>query len=672
MRKSLVFACIFASTLVLSSGSESPVNPERLKRAESFLGIHFDFHAGEDCTEIGKDVTPEMVDAIIDQVHPDYIQVDSKGHAGFSSYPTQVGNPAPGFVRDQLKIWREVTARRGVALYVHHSGVWDSRAVAQHPEWARIREDGQPDDRITSVYGPYADRLLIPQLEEMRRDYGIDGVWVDGECWATERDYRPEILERLRREGFAEAPLKPSDPGWQRFSDLCRDGFRAYLAHYVDALHRLDPDFQIASNWAYSSMMPEPVTTAVDFISGDFSATDSVNSARFEGRCMVHQDKPWDLMAWSFTWTDGLYSTKSIPQLQQEAAIVIGLGGGFQGYFPQRRDGSVRLWQMKLMGEVARFCRDRQAVSHRAVPVPQIGLVYSGKAFYRENQKLFAAWKGELTPLKGILQSLLDSQNVVDVVMEHHLQGRMQDYPLLIYPEWSYVDPDFKQDLLNYVKEGGNLLVIGPKAAANFESELGLTSLGPPEQQVQGLAYGNWIAGINSMSSEARLGSDCREFGRVYTDQKNVNDFSGPSQPAASIRKLGKGQIAAAYLNLGERYAGGANAVARDFLNGLVRELFPDPMVEVSGSHHVDVTLNRKAGALNVHLVNTAGPHSDPTVQVFDEIPPVGPLTVRIRHQKPSSVRLEPGGDRLPYRESQGRIEVRVPRLDIHQVVVVE
>ena len=76
----------------------------RLKRADSFLGIHFDFHAREDCKDMGKNVTPEMVENIIDLVKPDYVQCDCKGHPGFSSYPTKVGNPVPGFVRDQLKI----------------------------------------------------------------------------------------------------------------------------------------------------------------------------------------------------------------------------------------------------------------------------------------------------------------------------------------------------------------------------------------------------------------------------------------------------------------------------------------------------------------------------------------------------------------------------------------
>ena len=94
----------------------NPVYPKRLRRSESFLGIHFDFHAGEDCTEIGKNTTPEMIEAVVKTVRPDYVQCECKGHAGFSSYPTKVGNPAPGIAADALRIWREATAENGVSL----------------------------------------------------------------------------------------------------------------------------------------------------------------------------------------------------------------------------------------------------------------------------------------------------------------------------------------------------------------------------------------------------------------------------------------------------------------------------------------------------------------------------------------------------------------------------
>ena len=147
--------------------------PERLRRADSFLGIHFDFHAGYDCTEVGKNVTPEMIERIIDLMHPDYIQCDCKGHAGISSYPTKVGYPAPGFVRDQLRIWRDVTARRGVALYMHYSGVWDNEAVKHHPDWARVDEKGAIDTRLT--YGDIP-MVLIDTAGIRRRGHITPGV----------------------------------------------------------------------------------------------------------------------------------------------------------------------------------------------------------------------------------------------------------------------------------------------------------------------------------------------------------------------------------------------------------------------------------------------------------------------------------------------------------------
>ena len=263
-------------------------NPPRLKRADSFLGIHFDLHAGEDCTEMGKNTTPEMIERIIDLVQPDYLQIDCKGHPGLSSYPTKVGHPAPGFVGDPLRVWRDVTARRGVALYMHYSGVWDSKAVKEHPEWAAVNADGGTNSRATSFFGPYAEKLLIPQLRELAGDYGVDGAWVDGECWASVPDYGQAALRAFRDStGIQNVPRKPGDPHWYEFLQFHRQMFRDYLNHYIAELRQTHPEFQICSNWAFTDHMPEPVCAPVDFLSGDYSPQNSVNSARLSARFLA-------------------------------------------------------------------------------------------------------------------------------------------------------------------------------------------------------------------------------------------------------------------------------------------------------------------------------------------------------------------------------------------------
>lgn len=650
--------------------------PHRLKRADSFLGVHFDFHAGDNCLEIGKTVTPEMVAEVIDRVHPDYIQIDSKGHRGLTSYPTKVGNPAKGFVKDPLKIFREATAEKGVALYLHHSGVQDVEAVAKHPEWGiwgPSREIGGVRSGVTSVFGPYVDKLLIPQLIEMNT-YGVDGVWIDGECWAMECDYRPEIVSNFQKKtGITSVPKSPQDDNWYEFSQFFRDGFRQYIAHYVDALHAVNPDFQIASNWAYSSFMPEKVTIDLDFLSGDITPGNSVNSARLESRILTQQGKPWDLMAWSFSinWDDpgGFQSPKSVVQLQREAGIVLSQGGGFQVYFNQNRDASINLSDMDVMSEIAEFCRDRQTVTHKAEQIPQIGLILSTDAFYKKSVNLFWGNQGELDAIRGVLHALLESQHVVDVVMEHNLSKDINRYPILIYPEWETITPAFKKKLISYVKNGGNLVVMGPLTCSLFEEELGIELLDSARIKVNCLNVSKYIASIKSLSQDVKIPNNVQSFGKIYTNRHKHGQY----KPAASIKKFGDGMIAGVYLSIGPRYLDGKVTVIRDFLDELVNTLFTDPVVKVEGSEYIDVTLNRINNKLAVNLLNTSGPHADNNVYVYDEILPLSEIIVTMQLDKePKNISLVPSMQELEMHYRNGELQVYIPKIELHEILLIE
>ena len=114
----------------------------RKKRCQSAFGIHFDLHAMPEDTvpEIWK---PEYYAQMLDAVKPDYVQCDTKGHEGLSSYPTDAGTRANIKV-DILQMMRDETAKRNIALYGHHSGLYDRKAAADHPDWAAVDADGVP------------------------------------------------------------------------------------------------------------------------------------------------------------------------------------------------------------------------------------------------------------------------------------------------------------------------------------------------------------------------------------------------------------------------------------------------------------------------------------------------------------------------------------------------
>jgi hypothetical protein len=646
----------------------------RLRRADSFFGVHFDFHANDTDAGIGQNTTPEMIEAIISALRPDYIQIDCKGHPGWASYPTQLGNAAPGVVADALRLWREVTARHGVALYMHYSGVWDACAVQRHPDWARVDENEKPDAKITSVFGPYVRELLIPQLKELRETYDVDGVWLDGECWAMLPDYHEEVLRSFREAtGIVAAPKTPADPHYFEFLQFCRESFRRYVSTYVETLHRAHPNFQIASNWMYTTFMPEKPEIAVDFLSGDYAPMRSVDSARWEARYLASQGKPWDLMAWSFSGKLNEMNVECRPDkepiaLAREAAIVLALGGGFQFYARQLRDGAPPVQQAQLFHEVAAFCRARQPYCHRSEPVPQIGVLLSTDGYYHDNATLFQPWGvNAIHEAQGILTCLLDGQHAVDVVSEHHLESTLGDFPLMVIPPWSHLAPAFIEHLLEYARRGGALLLVGPRATAHFREHLGLAACGEITDEPRRLLHAGRAAGVQGTVQAVTATSETETFGRLAVDRSSED----ASTPAATIAGHGAGRIGAVHFDFGKRYNSGRTALLRDFVSGLVERLCPEPLVRVRGSHLVDVTLRRKEGALMVHLINTGGPHNDPTALTFDEIPPLGPLAITVRGERPSEVSLLPEGTWLPYEYSDGVTSFTLPRLEVHATIAV-
>ena len=122
---------------------------------------------------------------------------------------------------------------------------------------------------------------------------------------------------------------------------------------------------------------------------------------------------------------------------------------------------------------------------------PQVALLYSTAAHYRESNGLFPR---DLSRIKGTLQALLEGQQSVEVVGEHQLTGRMGEYPLIIVPECAFLESGFKEELLAYARGGGHLLLIGPQTAALFARELGIVPDGPIEASSRFLAHGDSLA----------------------------------------------------------------------------------------------------------------------------------------------------------------------------------
>jgi hypothetical protein len=661
----LITIVFFNASLPAQTGNSL----QKLKRSDCFFGVHFDLHASEDITDAGKTLTYAMIDTFLTRVRPDFIQVDCKGHPGISSYPTRVGYHVKGFEKDPLKLWREVTEKNHVALFMHFSGVIDNKVVQQHPDWAIIQSNGERSKQNVSFFSPYLDTCMIPQLKELSLDYNVDGAWIDGECWAIQPDYGRASLDRFTKEtGIKDIPHSASDKYYPEFLEYTRDLFREHLKKYIDAIHQFNPEFQITSNWAYSSMMPEKVTIPVDFLSGDVTPQNGVFRSAFEARCLARQGKPWDLMAWGFSWNNGdmPMSIKSAVQLKQEAAEIISMGGGVQFYFQQNRDLSLKPWLAYMLADIAGFCRERRPYCYKTEAVPQIALLYPSVS-YQKNAPV--PYSRPLGMLQGSLYALLDGQQAVEIIMEHNLTGRMDRYPLIIIPECNFLEPSFMEEIRNYVKNGGNLLVMGAETVALFQAELGISASEKKDRTEAFILADGRIGAIKSELMSVKLSGGARPLSVFYKG----SDLQYPSgEISSSINSYGKGKIAGIYFNAGTAYTEFKTPVIRDFLDETIRQLFVDKMVEVTGSHLVHVAVNTAEDKLYISLINVSGEHTNQNALAYDEVPSLQNIRVSIRgHAKPSRILIQPENTPIRFSYVDGRSILIVPELQLHSILEV-
>lgn len=662
------------------------------KRKDSFWGLHFDFHANCNDLEQGKTLCEEEIREICTLLKPDFIQIDCKGHPGWTSFPSKLGNAVPDFTKDTLALWRKVSAEEGVALYMHYSGVYDRKYVAQNPEDAIMCPDGTRHNEATRPNGKYIDKLLIPQLIEIA-EYGVDGVWVDGDCWMAMSDFSPQTLKEFEKElGISLEGKLPTDPNgkyYHEFREYNRELFRRYLRRYTDAIHEKYPEFQVCSNWAFSDHMPEKVCANVDFLSGDLNPNDSFNSARYAGRALAQQrGYAWDLMSWNFRRSLSgklAYVTKHPNQIMQEAAAVISLGGAYQDYIPQFRDGSPKMSDLRALEDVSRFVLERKPYCFRGTPVHQCALLLSTYDRAREATSLYSRTGYE--KVMGATALLCDIGESLEIVCEHTLECERDEYKMIVVPEiYDSLEEKTVKSLLEYAQNGGNLVLIGKKtcmlfakSGAPFEvNEWEEFKTSPHQNTQNGHAekitqeYKPYFFTMDK-SSYGTLFSPCEliskngESKAIFLENEKCDGAS-----LSVFLKYGKGSISALGFDIGSQYLFGTQYMHRNIMKRVIEEIY-EPIVKIeNATGRIEIVPLIKDGRLMVQLINAGGAHANSSCATDDYIPPVLDIELSIAlDKKPSSLILQPNGIALDFEYENGKAKVKIPRVDIHNIIEV-
>lgn len=651
-----------------------------------FFGLHFDLHPNEHDTELGAETTYRHIRAELAKVKPDWVQYDCKGHPGYTGYPTKVGVPSPGIVNDALKVWSKVAHDMGMPIVVHYSGTWDQAQWRLHPEWSRRHADGTLvggegwNPHALAADSPYDEEILIPQLKEVVDWYGINGCWVDGECWAAAPDWSEWTTNMFRAEtGIQDIPTRPGEPHWDEYLAFNRRRFVAHVDRYADALHQHAPAFTVCSNWAYTVRMPDEITAHVDYLSGDFVWAFGMDSAALEAKFMESRGLPWDLMAWGFTTSGSMnhakWTTKSFAHLAMEGALVAANGGAFQIYDTPVRSGRVIDWHMDVFARVGEFMRARQQVCQNTTSAAHVAILHSQSHFYANNHpENTVSIYNEGVPVRtltGALALLLDNHYHADVMNEDALMRRLDEYPVVVIAEQTHLPQLLKDAILAWVKQGGKLLLTGSHIVADYGAALGIAAAGDALDTTAFVPADGGAVNVSGIWQHVEV-KGARVLSPLLKNQDLKHGTTG--YPAATIARYGKGRIAAIYGPVSTVYADYRYPRIRSFVGNVLKALTGAMPVELDAPSTVQLTVRRRPGEQIIHLLNTATTNPlSPVNPYIEDIAPAGPITISIQCPvKPRSVSLVPAGNGMHWKWKSGLLTITLQSLYIHCAFVIK
>ena len=669
----------------------------------------------------------------LQRVRPDGVHLIGCSHAGVMSYRSKIG---PGAQDETALLERiEVARKLGIKIIGSHSGMGNKAAGDAHPEWIRVASDGKPSTQNFCGWqmdplSPYPEEWFLPQVEEMLRDYGIDGLWVDGDCWYMFPSYSEAWLKRFREETGLEAPRIQEETKWhlsvptaadkavaegstpvvpdetdrlRKWLAFSRKVFREFQQKTGELCHRYGAVY--TSNATHSvDTGPDAVPTWIDYLSADIPEFESsgCTMASLKARFNATQGVPHDVMTWDFNSRNPWGGLQTYPkgrrQLFCEVASAIANGAIWNNWTSRPHDGAA--W------EIADFIHKHEDILSETQSAAEIAIVHSSTSFYVHSEGLFR-WKEGNKPVRGASRALQIGGHHYDIVSEANLSRFMDRYRLLILAGQTHLPEETIALLDRFMTGGGRLLVTGRSGFGDGSTTalahiLGLKpQAGKPDPSVMLEVRPEWIDEIPKPEGaslcvmamatprEAIVPEAAEVVQHALTRRRGaerelatMTGWSWPSsraqpdesRPFLTRNRFGEGAAWYVAAEVFGHYEKHLYFGIRHLILDVIDRILPHPLVRARGKLPVEVSLRRKNDATYVcHLVNVnvEGTNNCMETQYHRNVP-TGSVEVEIRlPARPKSATLARTGQPVESEYHEGVLRCRTDSVDVMESVII-
>lgn len=652
-----------------------------------FRQVHLDFHTSEAIQSIGGQFNKQQFQDMLKLGYVDSITIFSKCHHGWAYHPSEANEIHPGLSFDLLGAMIEAAHEIGVKTPVYLSAGLDEKLARRHPEWLiRDAEDRtnwvksfmEPGYHQFCMNSPYLD-LLLAQIREALSRYDADGLFLD--IVGVRKCYCHNCLESIRSVGG-----DPRDKA--AMHKLWEQTYATYTARVKEEVEAVKPGLPIFHNSGHVRRGRRDLAAMNTHLELESLPTGGWGYDHFPLSARYVQPLGIDFlgMTGKFHTAWGEFGGYKHPNaLRYEAALSIANGARCSIGDQLHPDGRMDEATYRLIGEAYREVAGKEAWCIGATNVADVALLSLEAAGVHP----LASREPGSDSDAGAVRMLLEGKFLFDVI---DLEQDMAPYKVVILPDYVAVDEALQLKLEQYVAQGGKILATGWSGLAvdgsGFVLDLGIRYEGlnqfrpdyfRPSFEPGRLGEASYIFYAQgqriSLDGGLELGSredpyfnrDAAAFcSHQHTPTSNV--YGGPG-----MVESGSGIYVA--WNVFEDYAAKGSLILKETVIHALNRLLPEKTLTTTLPAQGVVTLQdqQEQTRLVNHLLYASPVRRGKDIEVIEDILPLYGVEVSVAASRPvKKVYLAPQMEELPFLQEAGRVSYMVPRLECHQMVVLD
>jgi hypothetical protein len=650
------------------------------KATQALRQIHLDFHTSPAIPDVAAQFDARAFAAEMKRAHVNSVTCFAKCHHGHLYYNTSRSERHPGLEPglDLLHEQVEALQREGIRAPIYISVLCDEYAANAHPEWVVRDAEGKPVGppplspgwQILDMSSPYRQYLAEQTREVLAWFKPVDGLFFDM-CWD-----QPSV-GKWAVERMLEAGLDPKNA-----ADRARHA-RHVSRTYMRELHAMVKESSPNASVFFNCRPLWNIEEEIEFfeqIEIEALPTGGWGYLYFPThvRHVRTLGKPYLGMTSRFhkSWGD-FGGLKPCAALEYETSQMIAHGAACSIGDQLHPRGTLDPPAYELIGRIYQRVKDREPWLIGAEPVTQIGLLQLSGA-------------GPSPSEQGAVRMLTQLRHQFDIV---NWRSPLEKYELLILPDAVVLDDRTASRVNDYLAKGGAVLATGtsglsPDASRLLLPELGVEPLGFSPFTATYIRFDPQLSReipptdhvVYDRGVRVRASADTTVLAHVvepYFERSWQHFCSHAQTPPATLTDYAavtqRGRAGYVSFPVFASFANHGSYNYRLLIKNLIERLLPNPLIRVDGPTSLEATLTRQADRIIVHLLHYVPERRTGSLDLVEDIVPLFDVPISLRRDsRPARVYLAPDGVQLPFEFANGRVDLRVPEIRGHQMIVIE